>query len=898
MTAPSSRNKGPRRSNRRPPRVLKTVEGRFADLERELAKITARLAGPSSPETTASLDRLAAGNPLIERIFYRHESGEIRFPGAGGLYVPDGRRELGRVPIAGSIGSAEFDSAQRLEFQEKDLQAAGAAYMKALRRAGNDPLAGMILSAVARVQRKSGLLKESLSTYQRIVRECGSVVIPEGLPLGPSASLEICAVLRELKDIPKSRQAALDLYRRLINRQWTLERSEFEFFVQRARGYIEELPADAPPGSGDTPLRKEFRELGEAEARERKATERMIAFAEAAGPALQPRLKGTLDRVGLGSGFVRLILDIGNPSYLVSIEDPEARPAGAPENAWGIIFDSERLRGAVLEPALRDHFPPGEASWTVKGRDGSILSATADAGNGPATFRTNFAGNFPDWTLEFHQPQGRLFRAFLFSSRGLYSFVFLLIAGILVFGLVLTMRSVSHELELARMKSDFVSTVSHEFKSPLTSIRQLAEMLQSGRIPSEERRQKYYDVLLEQSERLSLLTDNILSLAKIEEGRQEFKFERTDVPLFLTEVVTVIQERVRHEGFEIELDLRGSLPSLVADRTALSQAVANLIDNAIKYSGDSRKISVRASNEGQFVTIAVEDRGIGIKKEDIGRIFERFYRGGDELTRTVKGSGLGLTLVKKIIEAHGGRVRVASEVGKGSVFSIDLPLPAEKKGPLMNSILIVEDEETILMPLEDNLKLEGYKVACARDGQEGLSMARERPFDLIVLDIMLPKMDGFEVCKRLRQDRVMTPILMLTAKSQEIDKVLGLELGADDYMTKPFSSRELLARIKAILRRVREPHGGSTPTGSARSRSISRNTRRKRTAPRSLDIARVRPAPISRPEQGARGPSGRGPGQRLGQGRLCRRPDRRQAHLAPKEKTRGRSPESPNTSWA
>jgi DNA-binding response OmpR family regulator len=125
----------------------------------------------------------------------------------------------------------------------------------------------------------------------------------------------------------------------------------------------------------------------------------------------------------------------------------------------------------------------------------------------------------------------------------------------------------------------------------------------------------------------------------------------------------------------------------------------------------------------------------------------------------------------------------------------------------MASILIIEDEESILMPLEDNLKLEGYDVACARDGLEGYAQAAERSFDLVVLDIMLPKLDGFEVCKRLRQDRIMTPILMLTAKSQEIDKVLGLELGADDYMTKPFSSRELLARIKAILRRAQEPPG-------------------------------------------------------------------------------------------
>jgi two-component system, OmpR family, alkaline phosphatase synthesis response regulator PhoP len=123
----------------------------------------------------------------------------------------------------------------------------------------------------------------------------------------------------------------------------------------------------------------------------------------------------------------------------------------------------------------------------------------------------------------------------------------------------------------------------------------------------------------------------------------------------------------------------------------------------------------------------------------------------------------------------------------------------------MAKILIVEDEESILIPLEDNLRLEGYDVSSAADGSAGLSLAVKNPYDLIILDIMLPKMDGFEVCRRLRQDRVMTPILMLTAKSQEIDKVLGLELGADDYVTKPFSSREILARIKAIIRRAKEP---------------------------------------------------------------------------------------------
>jgi DNA-binding response OmpR family regulator len=121
----------------------------------------------------------------------------------------------------------------------------------------------------------------------------------------------------------------------------------------------------------------------------------------------------------------------------------------------------------------------------------------------------------------------------------------------------------------------------------------------------------------------------------------------------------------------------------------------------------------------------------------------------------------------------------------------------------MERILVIEDEKTILMALEDDLRLEGYEVTCAQDGLQGLTKAKEKGCDLIILDIMLPKMDGFEVCRQLRQAGVGTPILILTAKSQEIDKVLGLELGADDYVTKPFSPRELIARVKAILRRVK-----------------------------------------------------------------------------------------------
>jgi signal transduction histidine kinase len=658
-------------------RVIGAVDDTITAVEEALAKTVADHSGKPSAELTPALEKLAAGTPLVEQFFYLQDLKEVRLPLARLLYVADGRREAVSSPPADLSSSAEIQAAQQQEFREKSYPRALAAYRQALKRANNPRLKGAILNAVARVQRKSSLLTEAVSTYEDIVQDYGGVVISEGIPLGPSASLEICVLSQELKDVAKSLRGSFGLYRSLVRREWLLERAEFEFFIERAKSLIDEYISGQTPGLDLPALRSEFQGLRAEEAEQRTQTERAIAFQESAVPALEARISagpGELDR-----STVRMPLRIGRYSFLVSMPRSGGRDTAPPGRIWGIIFDSERLREDVLRPALRRFVTSSETVWVVQERDGVPLMSTQPPPSGSATVRADFPSNFPDWTLQFHQAPPRLLKAFLLSRRGLYSFVFLLIAGILIFGLVLTIRSVSHELELARMKSDFVSTISHEFKSPLTSIRQLAEMLQSGRVPSEERRQKYYDVLLEQSERLALLTDNILSLARIEEGRAEFTFESTDISVLLTEVVTSIQERVRHEGFDIVLNVEGALPLLAVDRTALSQAVTNLIDNAIKYSGDSRKISVSSSVEEQVLAIAVQDFGVGIKKEDIPRLFERFYRGGDELTRAVKGSGLGLTLVKEIVEAHRGQVHVASEPGKGSVFSIRLPLPQRRK---------------------------------------------------------------------------------------------------------------------------------------------------------------------------------------------------------------------------
>jgi len=495
--------------------------------------------------------------------------------------------------------------------------------------------------------------------------------IADGIPLGLSARLELGSLFLIIEDSLSSIKNFIELYRSLINREWTLEKAQYEFFAQDIKNSIDDIFSQESLPAQVLSYKSTFQELLSEENKQREITERLLVFQGGAATDLQAKVPLNLD--DSPDSRKRFILGIGRNSYLVSFLSQPMGNKSQTNEIWGLLLDADYLRDNLLRQAFQRHVSSEETEWIVKGRDDRAILSSGSAPSGSVTIRTNFTGNFPDWFLEFYQQDPRLFETFLASRRGIYFYMFLLIGGILIFGLILTVRIVAHELELAKMKSDFVSTISHEFKSPLTSIRQLAEMLQTGRVPSEERRQKYYDTLLEQSERLSLLTDNVLNFAKMEEGRKEFEFEKNDIGALLLEIVSAVQDRVRHEDFEIQLKIEKSLPSIMADSASISQSITNLIDNAIKFSGKAKRVVIKSFTEDQYLVISVQDFGIGIKKEELDKVFDRFYRGGDELTRTVKGSGLGLTLVKQIVEAHKGKVHVESEPGQGSTFTIRLP---------------------------------------------------------------------------------------------------------------------------------------------------------------------------------------------------------------------------------
>lgn len=241
-------------------------------------------------------------------------------------------------------------------------------------------------------------------------------------------------------------------------------------------------------------------------------------------------------------------------------------------------------------------------------------------------------------------------------------------------GIILTYRNVTREVALAKLKADFVSNVSHELRTPLALIRLYAETLELGRLPNLEKQHEYHQIIRKESERLTALINNILDFSRIEAGRKEYEFRETDLADLVRSTLESYRFEIEQNGFQFEQKIEENLPKLEVDREAIARSLLNLVNNAVKYSSKEKFLSITLGRSNGTVRLAVADHGIGIATHEQHKIFEKFYRVGDPLVHNTKGSGLGLSLVRHIAQAHGGDVSVESTPGRGSTFVITLPL--------------------------------------------------------------------------------------------------------------------------------------------------------------------------------------------------------------------------------
>ena len=377
-----------------------------------------------------------------------------------------------------------------------------------------------------------------------------------------------------------------------------------------------------------------------------------------------------------------------NPSFVVDERNPDYRIIFNPildeesdlVGLGGMILDEwyfqHELLPTVINRSLPRYFPGSAATdlvVTVRDRGGRVQFATGAVVGKREAEKRAFNWVFSDYRLALHgarnMPERWANASFLFNLS-----LSALLALALIGGLAFALRAAGRAMALSEMKSDFVSNVSHELRTPLASIRVFAELLRLGRVTSPEKVREYGGTIEAEIRRLTALINNILDFARIESGRKTYQFASADLGCLVEGVLHGFEMRLSSIGFRVRYTPPDSpLPPVEMDADAITQALLNLLDNAVKYSGDSKEIAVRLAREEDQAVISVTDRGIGIAREEQPRVFERFHRVSTGLIHDVKGSGLGLSIVRHIMQAHHGQVTVESEPGRGSTFALRMP---------------------------------------------------------------------------------------------------------------------------------------------------------------------------------------------------------------------------------
>ncbi len=393
-------------------------------------------------------------------------------------------------------------------------------------------------------------------------------------------------------------------------------------------------------------------------------------------------------------------------------------------------------------------------------------------------------------------------------------------------------------LVLDKMKDDFLATTSHELRTPLHGIMGLTETLVDGSLgPVNEAQKENLEIIRTGASHLNSMVGEILDFSKLRAGKADLLLERTRVEEIASTVASLMGPSAAQKGIEIKVEESG-VPGISADRNRLRQILINLIGNAVKFSERGVILVKVESAAGDGVRVTVRDEGPGIDAKDLDRIWNPFVQAEDPDTRHSGGTGLGLPITKYLVELHGGTIRAESEKGKGSAFIFELPanpavrgivksrpeerqdlsfaavvpaeaphgegednmLPAVKKyTPAV--ILAVDDDEINLKIIKNFCGVAGYDIFIAKNGPDALEILGSREIDLVLLDLMLPGMSGYEVCRRLRESErnSRVPVIMVTARDTSGDLVRGFSTGAGDYITKPFNRDELLVRIENQL---------------------------------------------------------------------------------------------------
>lgn len=604
------------------------LQDKFSDVEEQL---TGLAGSPDSNLAEAfGLDKSEIDNEALIAVL---EPGKLE------AYPPVSLRYYPLLPAPAEAKADVFAPGEYDEFRQKDYASAAAVYEKLVSSADEATRAGALVR-LGRVLRKANDPHSALDVYRQLAES--GIGFVDGLLAELLARRARCVLLDELNQVPELQNEAHLLWSGLQNAKWPLTPGVYRFYEKEALLWL---------GSDQLPPGTSFVQPNGALA--------LAAAVEELWRLWQRIQQGVVRPSGQRSLWIE-----GFPVFLMW--------RGSQDRLAALVAQPGYLEKELLTPIVQRIVEQQGVRLALADVEGhAFLGEWAD-GNAQQALRTSVQAQLP-WTLQVTSIDPGTFMAKMKERRRLFWGGLAAMAALALAAGYAIVRSVSRELKLARLQGDFVSAVSHEFRTPLASLCHLSELLAEGRVPTDQRRQEYYYALRRESERLHRLVESILDFRRMEVGARECRLEGLDAAALVRAVAEEFAQEVRDRGYAVEIQVEEFLPRLRADREALSRAIWNLLDNAVKYSPDCRTVRVQASCTDDRVAIRVRDHGLGIARSEQEQIFKKFFRASGAKAAGVRGTGLGLTMVRHIVAAYEGQLHVESRPGAGSTFTISLP---------------------------------------------------------------------------------------------------------------------------------------------------------------------------------------------------------------------------------
>jgi signal transduction histidine kinase len=626
------------------------------------------------PEILKLVEDHQEAHPLSGQFIVEYKGSEPWFPpflGEGSGYIPGRKRDFTRDQ------KGKLEQAENLEFTQNDPRAAISLLEEILKATKDQELRAQLLNFIARNYLKLNDLNNAITIYSLIIRGFPGNRTSSGIPLSITARLQLVACYLRSGLPEKALDESFAAYEETFGNFYILGENQFVAYASMAReqcsNILEGYQGIFPD---DTACEKALEDL-EIIYREKIHEWQVVQNLK---EECVPELSMELHLEGNYSEEIRRYTKrIGTEDYLIiSLRIPDEAGIGALGFA-GIKINNHFLEDSLVAGIIKNSGLNADGSLVVTDLNGRQVFGDQTASADASTITSYFDGNFPPWRIEVSSNRTS---SFLFAGifKSYYFWTILVMIAILVFGMVITGRIIEHERELLKLKSGFVSSVSHEFKTPITSIKALTERLLEDTVIDPERMRDYHSVISRDAEHLNHLVGNILDFSAMEEGKKQYHFEETDFRQWLEDTINDFFSRTPDRKFTFRNTGTGSRIPVRMDTDDMKLAINNLLDNAVKFSSEDSEITVILEKQDKHLLLKVIDEGIGIPRKEQERIFEKFYRVQPASDHSVTGTGLGLTLVKQIVEAHGGEVLVDSEPGKGTIMNILLPVVTSSEG--------------------------------------------------------------------------------------------------------------------------------------------------------------------------------------------------------------------------